>query len=101
MDKCIEEGQHMTNPYNPFEDKTLHITEKRDQSTVTEDRTPFNDVIKHVDIVQGFQTPKQLDQFPRWYQNPRRIYSTISVLIFAVIMGYQIFRIIVTIASGK
>jgi hypothetical protein len=87
--------------YNPFNDETLHPTVNQTQSNTLDERAPFNDVIKHGDIVQGFQAPKRVDQFPKWYQNPLRIYAAISVLVFASFMIYQIIRIITAIASGK
>jgi hypothetical protein len=92
----------MKNPScNPFNDNTLRFTEKEIQTTSTEERAPFNEVIKHGDIVQGYQVPKRLEQFPKWYQNPRRIYATISVLLFASFMIYQIIQIITAIEYGK
>jgi hypothetical protein len=87
--------------YNPFNDETLHPTVNQTQSNTLDERAPFNDVIKHGDIVSGFQVPKRLDQFPKWYQNPKRIFATISVLVFASFMIYQIIRIITDIASGE
>ncbi|MCY9667022.1 hypothetical protein M5X11_19135 [Paenibacillus alginolyticus] len=87
--------------YNPFNDKTLHQTEKLSNEVATEERAPFNEAIKHGDIVQGFQSPKRLEQFPKWYQNPRRIYATISVLVFASFIIYHIVQNIVEIATGK
>lgn len=36
-----------------------------------------------------------------WYQNPRRIYATISVLVFASFIIYQIVQNMVAIATGK
>ncbi|KPV58511.1 hypothetical protein QJ48_16145 [Paenibacillus sp. A3] len=87
--------------YNPFNDETLHSTVNQTQSNSLDERVPYNDVIKHGDIVQGFQAPKRLEQFPKWYQNPRRIYATISVLGFASFMIYQIIQIITAIAFGK
>jgi hypothetical protein len=87
--------------YNPFKGETSHHTVNQTQSNALDERAPFNDVIKHGDIVQGFQAPKRIEQFPKWYQNPRRIYATISVLVFASFMIYQIFQIITAIASGK
>jgi hypothetical protein len=87
--------------YNPFNDETLHSTVNQTESNTLGDRTPFNDVIKHGDIVSGFQVPKMLDQYPKWFQNPQRIFATISVLVFASVMIYQVIRIITAIASGK
>jgi hypothetical protein len=83
--------------YNPFNDVTLHPTVNQTQSNTHEEREPFNDVIKHGDIVSGFQIPKRLDQFPKWYQNPHRLLATISVLVFASFIIYQIIRIIIAI----
>ncbi|MFC5649479.1 hypothetical protein ACFPYJ_10110 [Paenibacillus solisilvae] len=91
----------MTTRYNPFEDKTLHYLQPQEQVIAGEDRTPFNDVIRHADIVQGYQAPKQLDQFARWFQNSQRIYATISVLGIAVFLGYEIVKIIISLTSDK
>jgi hypothetical protein len=87
--------------YNPFNDKTLHSTMNQTQYITLDERVPFNDVIKHGDIVQGFQAPKRLDQFPKWYRHPQRIFATISVLVFASFMLYSIIRIITSIALRK
>lgn len=89
--------------YNPFKDETLHIivNETESNSNSLEERAPFNDVIKHVDIVSGFQVPKRINHYPKWYQNPQRIVATIYVLVFAFFMIYQVIRIITDIASGK
>lgn len=92
----------MKNPSNnPLHDETLDSNVNQTQSNTLDERAPFNDVIKHGDIVQGFQAPKRLEQFPKWYQNPRRIYATVSVLGFALFMIYQIIQIITAIVSGK
>ncbi|MEC0270456.1 hypothetical protein [Paenibacillus anseongense] len=87
--------------YNPFDNEKLHQSVNKTETNSLEDRAPFNDVIKHVDIVSGFQVPKRLNHFPKWYQNPQRIFATISVLVFASFMIYQVIRIIIAIASGK
>ncbi|MBP1966674.1 hypothetical protein [Paenibacillus aceris] len=92
----------MKNPTNnPFNVETLDSNVKQTQSDTLDERASFNDVIQHGDIVQGFQAPKRLEQFPKWYQNPRRIYAMLSVLGFALYMIYQIIQIITAIASGK
>lgn len=67
---------------HPFENTKLHVTVKDPEYYSLEERTPFNDVIKHGDIIQGFQSPKKFNQIPKWYQNPVRIFSTISLLVF-------------------
>lgn len=90
----------MNNPsYNPFNDEELQV--KQTPSNAVDERDPYNDVIKHGDIVQGFQAPKRIKQFPIWYQNPQRIYATISVLVFVSFMIYQVIQIIIATASGK
>ncbi|CAN7431173.1 hypothetical protein [Paenibacillus sp. LjRoot56] len=87
--------------YSPFDDESLHLIVNKTETNPLEDRAPFNDVIKHVDIVSGFQVPKSLNHFPKWYQNPQRIFATISVFVFASFMVYQVIRIITAIASGE
>jgi hypothetical protein len=87
--------------YNPFDDEELHLTVKKHETNSLDERTPFNDVIKHGDIVQGIQFPKRFEQLPKWYQNPRRIYATISVLVFFTFLIYQLIQIVIDIASRK
>jgi hypothetical protein len=35
--------------YNPFDDEKLHLTVNKPQTNSLDERTPFNDVIKHGD----------------------------------------------------
>lgn len=54
----------MKRKYNPYEDRTIHTTQPepiRDRF----DRQAFNDVIRHIDAVNGFQNPKQMNQIPK------------------------------------
>jgi hypothetical protein len=75
---------------HPFENTNFHIVVSEPQVNSSEERTPFNDVIKHGDIVQGFQSPKNFGQIPKWYKKPVRIFSVISLLIFAFVLILQI-----------
>lgn len=88
-------------PYNPFKDDSLHITVTKDHPDSLEDRIPFNEVVKHADIVSGHQIPKKINHLPKWYQNPIRILATIYVMTFASFMVYQIIRIIIAMGTGK
>ncbi|MDQ8736604.1 hypothetical protein [Paenibacillus sp. LHD-38] len=90
--------------YNPFSDATLHLTVNQTPNYSLEDRTPFNDVIKHGDIISGFQIPKQLGHYPKWFLNPKRILATISLLAIAwVFMGQviQVIQVITAISIGQ
>ncbi|MFD0616573.1 hypothetical protein ACFQZR_03805 [Paenibacillus sp. GCM10027629] len=77
--------------YNPFEDKTIHTTQPGNISDDS-DRQGFNDVIKHYDAVNGFQNPKQLNQFPR---SIRQIIRWAIILYVSTFFGYIIYSIII------
>ena len=87
--------------YNPFDDKNLHLTVNNPQTNSLDERASFNDVIKHRDIVQGFQSPKRMEQLPKWYQNPKKIFATISLLVFISFLIYQVIQLVITIGSGN
>lgn len=84
---------------DPTNKHSVHHPVDESSSITSTDRAPFNDVIKHGDIIQGFQSPKQITQFPKWYQNPKRIFATISVLIFVSMLVYQLIRFILNVAG--
>jgi hypothetical protein len=78
---------------------TIQHPDDETQFFTNEDRSPSNDVIKHGDMVQGFQSPKQITQFPKWYQKPKRIIAFISVLIFVVLLLYQIIQFVLNVIA--
>jgi hypothetical protein len=65
------------------------------------DRTPFNDVIKHGDIINGFQSPKKIEQFPKWYQKPFKLLSIITIFGLISIILYQFIQTIISIITQK
>jgi hypothetical protein len=78
---------------HPFENTKLHITVNERQTNSNDERIPFNDVIRHGDIVQGIQSPKRFDQIPKLYKKPLKIFSMISLLVFASILIFQMIDI--------
>ncbi|NHM31955.1 hypothetical protein [Neobacillus terrae] len=84
---------------NPFEDKKIHQTVNYPHHDPPEDRAPFNDAIKHEDIVNGFQTPKKIEQIPKWFKNPLRVFTIITLLIILSTLLYQVIQFIIAVAS--
>lgn len=80
----------MEKKYNPYNDKTIHITQPEIIRELT-DRQGFNDVIKHYDAVNGFQFPKHLHHFPESLKSFIRWAILISVL---VSIGFIIMKLI-------
>ena len=69
----------MDKKYNPFDDKSIHTTQP-DNNFDDSERQGFNDVLKHYDAVNGFQNPKQLNQFPRSLRQIIRYGITLAVI---------------------
>lgn len=84
----------MDKKYNPFDDKSIHITQPDNNSDDSE-RQGFNDVIKHYDAVNGFQSPKQLNQFPRSLKQIIRWAIILYVSTFIGFLIYQIIKVII------
>ncbi|HIW33156.1 MAG TPA: hypothetical protein IAA29_10260 [Candidatus Paenibacillus intestinavium] len=77
--------------YNPYEDDTLHSIQQEDLPESMDERKGFNDVIKHYDAVNGHQSPKRLDHFPKSLRNMIKIIIIIGVASF---IGFQIYSLI-------
>ncbi|WNQ10742.1 hypothetical protein MJA45_24480 [Paenibacillus aurantius] len=86
--------------YNPYQDKSLHLTIRSGPPLSPEERTPFNDVIRHADIVSGFRHPKLGSQLPSWLQSPYRVVAAVSVLLFAGGLVYGLIQNLAD-AAGK
>ncbi|MFD1675756.1 hypothetical protein [Alicyclobacillus fodiniaquatilis] len=69
----------LDNAFNPYEDKTL--TEMQPDAPFVDQREPFNDVIKHSDIIVGHQQNRTLSDFPRRIRPWVRV-SAIMTLVF-------------------
>ncbi|WP_413303359.1 hypothetical protein AA0X95_25930 [Bacillus sp. 1P10SD] len=90
----------MNNSSNNLSKNDSHQHDKNEAQQVLQDeRAPFNDAIKHTDIVQGFQSPKQITHLPKWYRNPRRIFTAISVLSIIGLLIYQIIQFILNVVA--
>jgi hypothetical protein len=68
--------------YNPFNDETIHLTLKRTQSNIIDERDAFNDAIKHGDSVQGFRAPKKSNNFQNGIKI-RKEYMELSRYLFS------------------
>ncbi|OMF37559.1 hypothetical protein BK133_05780 [Paenibacillus sp. FSL H8-0548] len=78
----------MENKYNPFDDKTIHTTQSDNNTADYSDRQGFNDVLKHYDAVNGFQSPKLLNQIPR---SLRQIIRWAIIINISVFFGFNIY----------
>ncbi|QJC50748.1 hypothetical protein HGI30_03600 [Paenibacillus albicereus] len=68
--------------YNPYEDKTLHLTVPSSAPEELKDREAFNDVIRHGHIVTGFRMSRSLRHLPAWLSRPLRLLIAAHVLFF-------------------
>lgn len=77
--------------YNPYEDKSIHYTHSNDTQPVT-NREGFNDIIKHYDRVNGFQSPKTMEDIPKSLRTIIRLTIAIGVLLGLGTMLYLNFK---------
>ena len=82
--------------YNPYDDDTLHSIQQEDIPKSIDDRKGFNDVINHYDAVNGHQSPKRLEHFPKSLRN---IVKIIIVIWVALFFAFQIYSLITSLKS--
>ena len=78
-----EEGFHRDAPWNPYMDHSL--TESKPEPVTIdsiESREPFNDVVKHQDLVQGYRRNRTLSDYPRQVRPWVRLGAVITLLAF-------------------
>lgn len=68
--------------FHPFEDKTLIETQPGPPTINT--REPFNDYIKHKDIIAGYQQNRTLSDYPRRMRPWVRFYAIATLVLFVV-----------------
>ncbi|MBB6447847.1 hypothetical protein [Bacillus benzoevorans] len=85
------------------EEKDVHQTIESHHSAnpLAPDRTSFNDVIKHGDIINGFQSPKKIEQLPKWYQKPFKLLTIITIVGLISIILYQFIQTIISMITQK
>lgn len=76
--------------FNPYEDKTLTATQP--DVPILNQREPFNDAIKHMDIIAGQQRNRTLSDYPRRVRPWVRLYAIIALLLFALGIILDIFQ---------
>lgn len=80
-----------TQSFHPYEDKTLSETQP-DRPTVIDDREPFNDVIKHGDIVVGYRRNRTLSDYPRGVRPWIRLYAIAALVLLVIALGWNLIR---------
>ena len=76
--------------YNPYEDTSLHATHPAEIQHKN-GREGFNDIIKHFDRVNGFQSPKSMDEVPKGLRATFRAIIIVYVLAAVGFLGYTFF----------
>lgn len=76
--------------YDPYEDKNLHTSQPANIQPI-ESRKGFNDVINHYDSVNGFQSPKRMEQLP---QRMRFIYRWVIIIGITLGLGMMLVELI-------
>jgi len=71
----------LDNMLHPYEDKLL--TETQPEPPTVNTREPFNDVVKHGDIIAGFQRNRTLSDYPRRLRPWVRFSAIATLLLFA------------------
>jgi hypothetical protein len=80
------------NKYNPYKDSTLNQTASDPATPSDIGREAFNDVLKHADIINGHQIPKELGQYPRGFRRFLRWGIVLYVGTFLAVVIYSIIK---------
>ncbi len=79
--------------YNPYNDDTLHSTQHENLLQTIDERKGFNDVIKHYDLINGHQSPKRLEHFPRKLRSVLKIIIIVGIATFIVFQIYSLINL--------
>lgn len=83
----------LNDTFHPYENENLR--EEQPEPPIANKREPFNDYVKHQDIIVGHQRNRTLSDYPRTVRPWARIYAILSLGIIVgsiLISVYQAMR---------
>lgn len=83
----------MNDHKNSYRDSFITMTQN-ENNPILSDREPFNDVERHLDIINGYQRAKILSTYPRKIRTLIRI-IIIMVLCFMALLFLGVFRLLI------
>ncbi|TCS75715.1 hypothetical protein EDD64_10689 [Effusibacillus lacus] len=77
-----------------MENKNKNLSESQPitNSVGVENREPFNDAIRHFDVVHGFQTAKRINQIPRKKRVSIRLFGMLAVVFLVATVFWSIIQ---------
>ena len=75
---------------NPYDDDSISYMQP--EELAPDQREPFNDAVKHGDIIVGYQRNRTLSDYPRRTRPWVRLYAIVSLVLFAVVILWDIVR---------
>lgn len=66
--------------YNPYDDSKLVATQTNESPKISS-REPFNDAVKHQDIIAGYQQNRTLSDYPRKARSWVKLYAIVVLLL--------------------
>lgn len=81
---------NLDNSFHPY--KTNNLSETQPDVPTLNQREPFNDAIRHGDIIAGYQQNRTLSDYPKRLRPLVRLYAILTLILIAGAVVWRLVR---------